>query len=69
MCTRSLYSFKQSIVKFTIINYKSLTYIIYYFLLKSDGIKERMSNNNHDNEKHPIFNYKANEVINMIESI
>ena len=46
-----------------------MTYIIYYFLLKSDGIEERMSNNNHDNGKQPIFNSLADEVISMIESI
>ena len=30
-----------------------MTYIICYFLLKSDGIEEGVSNNNHDSEKHP----------------
>ena len=30
-----------------------LTFIICYFLLKSDGIEEWVSNNNHDCEKHP----------------
>ena len=30
-----------------------MTYIICYFLLKSDGIEEWVSNNNHDSEKHP----------------
>ena len=30
-----------------------MTYIICYFLLKSDGMEEWVSNNNHDSEKNP----------------